>query len=359
MPSPSTPIVPVFSRWQRLDIPEPLPHVYGGSDIVGAASIGAGYVAVGSVIGGCCDGGFSTDSHGVVWRSADGITWQLEPRTAVFDLAHLVGLASNGHRLVAIGATITDDAGLATYHGSVWTSDDGLAWQRQAVEPMFNAVTATADGFVAATGGSEGPEVWASTDGLHWSLVVTSSALGPGVVEAMAATPAGTVAVGSGSPADASMPVAAAWRSVDGVQWLLALSQPSLAGASMDAIAVSGSSIVAVGNDAGFGAAVWRSEDGLTWTRALGSAMAVAGTSILGVVGGRRGFIVVGSIEGNIPGRIAWQSADGIAWSELDAPAGLGVDRLTGVQAGDAIVLFTRVFDERLGRAVPQAWAVR
>ena len=348
-----------FTQWQQLDFPEPLPHVYGGSDVAAAAKAGDLYVAVGSVNGGCCDGAFSTDSHGVVWRSTDGVTWTLEARTAVFDLAHLRGLASDGHRLVAIGTTITDDAGQAAHHGAVWVSDDGRDWARQAVVPEFVAVAATASGFVAAADGSDGPEVWSSPDGLAWSIVATSTVLGQGQVRAMAATPVGVVAVGSGSPADASSQTAAAWRSADGTHWTRATAQPWFSNASMDDIAVSGSAIVASGNDVGTGAAVWRSVDGLAWTRVLSGPLAVAGTSILGIVAGRSGFIVAGSIEGNIPGRVAWQSTTGTDWSELDAPADLKVDRLTGIQAGDSLVVFTRAFDEHLGRALARVWAVR
>ncbi|MBI3750235.1 MAG: hypothetical protein HY263_01095 [Chloroflexi bacterium] len=348
-----------FTRLERLAFPEPLPHVYGGSDVRGAVQFGDGYVAVGEVNGGCCDGSFSTDTHGVVWRSADGLAWTLEPRAAVFDLARPMGLASDGHRLVAIGVTITDADGQTVDHGAVWVSDDGQAWQRGPAVPFFTAVVAATDGFVAAADGSDGPEMWASPDGLHWSIAATSSTLGQGSIRAMSMTPAGIVAVGSGSPGSQSTNVAVAWRSTDGVHWTRATPGPWSSNATMSMIAVSGSSIVAVGTDLAAAAALWRSVDGLTWTREPSAPIGDTGASIWGIIAGSRGFLVVGSIEGNLPRRIVWQSADGVAWTELETPDDFRADMARGIQAGDDLVLFTMGFDAAAGRAIPQAWSVR
>lgn len=43
-------------------IEEPLSHVYGGSQATAVVRFGDGYLAFGHVNGGCCDGGFTTES---------------------------------------------------------------------------------------------------------------------------------------------------------------------------------------------------------------------------------------------------------------------------------------------------------
>jgi hypothetical protein len=212
--------------------------------------------------------------NGVVWSSADGSTWQLEPEILhAWDVTSMTG---NSERLVAVGYmcdsvsgpcnarawTTTDlvtwsradiEAGkgwtithvIARDGGFVmlgrrplgvpaairsWTSRDGLSWQRGEDFPRVTDRTgvlslAGAPGGIVAVGGRrERSAVWFSVDGKDWSAAPDQTAFDAGIMTSVTAFAGGFAAVGG--PCDPCVPGFAQsqgdptiWRSVDGRSW--------------------------------------------------------------------------------------------------------------------------------------------
>ena len=351
----------LFGAWARLAIPEPLPHVFGGSAVRAAVAFGGGYVAVGGVNGGCCTGSFTHETHGAVWRSTDGLAWELEPNDPVFDLAWLTDLETDGRRLVAAGVRrlpSTAIPGDTEPHGATWSSGDGVNWEVVRDAPIFTALVATAGGFIGAADGDAGPELWRSLDGGSWDRVAGAE-LGRGVVRDLVVTPSGIVAVGWVESA-AGARSAVSWRSTDGLAWRRSGGQASLAGAAMSAVAVSGRRLVAIGEGDAV-AGLWWSDDGLAWTRVNDGPMVDLATTLAAVLATPAGFLLAGSLastEDSIPK--LWTSADGRSWTSLPVPEGVfGADVTAAVARGDALTVFQSSWNADASRPIPTAWDVR
>ena len=92
---------------------------------------------------------------------------------------------------------------------AIWTSADANTWQRAQVDEATDAavsdVTRYGDGLVAVGTATEGkafsPAVWNSTDGLKWSRVPLDPSFKNGRMNAVAATGTRLVAVGCAAPA--------------------------------------------------------------------------------------------------------------------------------------------------------------
>lgn len=168
--------------------------------MVDVVAAGPGLVAVGSACaeqGGAC--------RAAVWTSADGKGWSRVPDAPVFD-GNMYALTRWAGGLVAVG-----DNGKGTLPRA-WTSTDGLQWT--ASEPIggfdggFSAVIPNGDGLVAAAASAHGSAIYASSDGLHWTLTQTSTDLGPGAINGLGTTGSGVVAVGW----DGKTPAAVVWE---------------------------------------------------------------------------------------------------------------------------------------------------
>ena len=117
-----------------------------------------------------------------VWRTSDCIEWSGQSfEHVVGSHAHLIAVACDGSRLVAVGATLDDD-GAQGVQGLVLTSTDGVSWRRvdlgaagDLTEGAFTAVAIGDDGWYATSVDIEGGTVWRSSDGWHWSVVDGSS----------------------------------------------------------------------------------------------------------------------------------------------------------------------------------------
>jgi hypothetical protein len=246
----------------------------GPQTMVSVTVGGPGLVAVGTDLN--IEGLFS---GAAVWTSEDGISWSkaiVDPKSA---LMHDV--TAGGPGLVAVGSVLEEDSlGEAAWLGAIWTSVDGITWNRVPQDlgglEWTGGVTAGGPGLVAVGGtledeGNPSAVVWTSPDGLTWTRVPHDVTAGGQWMSDVVAGGPGLVAVGSDEPDD-NRRRAAVWTSPDGFTWTRVPHDPEVFGGEagdeqwMDAVASHGSQLVAVGGSE-YGIVVWTSVDGITWNR--------------------------------------------------------------------------------------------
>ncbi len=314
--------------WQRVVHDE---DVFGGQGWQSMWSVtagGPGLVAVGS------DSQVAGEDSAAVWTSSDGLTWQ----RVVHDEAVFGGqggqsmssVTAGGPGLVAVGS---DDQMAAGSSAAVWTSPDGIIWQRvvddeavfggQGWQSMLS-VTAGGPGLVAVGEDGEQPweyperwaAVWTSPDGLTWQRVVHDEAVfgGQGWQSMRSVTTGGPGLVAVGFDESA----AAVWVSPDGLAWQRIAHDQTVFGAdtSMASVTVGGPGLVAVG-DVGFvpdagreAAAVWTSPDGIAWQRVAHDEAVFGGhggQSMMSVTAGGPGLVAVGRETGQ-EAAVVWTS---------------------------------------------------
>lgn len=326
-------------RWSRV----PNDAVFGGEGKMGMNSVvvgGPGLVAVGEAEALVdCDSG--AGGNAAVWTSLDGFTWsRVSHDEAVFGGddgnygMHTV--IAGGPGLVAIGGGLCSG-----YTGTedLWTSGDGLSWQRISGDVFTgggpNDLTAGGPGLVAVGENNQGAAVWTSVDGLAWSRVPHDQEIfghrvgdGNGMTGVTVGGP-GLVAVGSdglNSDAPTGRASAVVWTSVDGLTWSRVPHDEAVFGGEGDQgmfdVAVGGPGLVAVGeNDQG--APIWTSVDGLNWSRVPNDETVFkADTRIGKVIATDAGLVAVGS-DGILT------STDGITWALIDDEAVFGIADLT------------------------------
>ncbi len=189
--------------WTQVADPEVMP---GQLIDVTEASDGT-LIAVGGIPG--------ADAAGF-WRSTDGgRTWQRagEDLPASF----LWSVVEGGPGFVAAGWRRNPEPSVA-----VWTSADGVTWERAADPEGFEGLEATdlvttGSGTLAMVGGAidgSGGQAWISTDGTEWQLAEVDGGLDGAYMRTVSDTPYGLIGVGVvGSSA-------AAWISTDdGATW--------------------------------------------------------------------------------------------------------------------------------------------
>lgn len=324
-------------EWKRLAHDE---SVFGGSGnqyMEAVTAGGPGLVAV---------GGDYENGEGVaaVWTSVDGTNWQRVPHneselgcsykkgdkvgpfTAEFVLAEMKAIVQGGPGLVAVG---TDQVRNIVGTAAVWTSPDGVNWERvegdrdvfhdQNVVEMY-AVTKGGPGLVAVGDSGEfGAAVWTSVDGFTWQRVPHHDDVFGKVFPIMLGVTAGgpgLVAVGVDT-LDREI-VAAVWTSVDGVTWERIAHNKGFAGSDavvMRAVAASEVGLVAVGFDKSEeSAVVWTSEDGINWYRSPKNDLFANTNGMLDVTDGGPGFVAVGYT-------LQQEDEDGVIWvARIDTP---------------------------------------
>ncbi len=262
----------------------------------------SGFVAVGNVEQ---DDGFEA----AIWTSPDGITWDRVPHgAALFGEARMQDVTVGGPGLVAVGDV---ESGAA-----VWTSVDGITWIRAPHDPAvfgsdsdlsMDAVTAGGPGLVAVgldwSGGSTADAViWTSVDGIVWDRVPHDEDLfgGVGNQAAVSIAVVGTRVVAVGVERSSDI-VAAVWTSENGIVWQrVPNDQEALAEGQMVDLTEGGPGLVSVGwigwvATRNSDAAVWTSIDGITWDRTPHDEDLFGGVEMWGVTAGGPGLVAVGS----------------------------------------------------------------
>jgi len=244
----------------------------GDQGMLGVTAGGPGLVAIG------------TDSSGgdkdvAVWTSSDGLVWFRVPHEeTIFGGTYdqvMSAVTVGGPGLVAVGYEWSGE----DWNAAVWTSADGLTWSRMpGDESVFGGpgdqlmagVTAGGPGLVAAgtdaSGGDEDVAVWTSADGLTWERVPHDETIfgGPGRQSLWAVTVGGPGLVAIGYASSGGDVDAAVWTSADGLTWSRMPGDESVFGGPGDqlmlGVTVGGPGLVAVGTDGSSGAgyvAVW------------------------------------------------------------------------------------------------------
>jgi hypothetical protein len=201
---------------------------FEGSQLVAAVAGGPGIVAV---------GGLPHSDTAAMYVSPDGDAWE---RVASFAQSFIWSVAVGGPGFVAVGWRRTDPH----IRAAVWTSADGRTWTAAPPLPQdegvqLRGVAAVRGTLVAVGDHADGAFVYTSRDGLAWerAAMFPSTSL-------MAIAPAGDglVAVGGRSLSA----TAAALTTVDGRMWT-ALDDESFANAYFTSVSADNHRVVAVG----------------------------------------------------------------------------------------------------------------
>lgn len=266
--------------WSLLPVDEAPPEAEGASWMTDVVVGGPGLVAVGSET---LDQPLGTQA--VIWTSDDGTSWSKIPAAELGSddpddpTFWLSDVTVGGPGLVAVGRAFnsTEPDPCGGCGGAVWTSMDGITWERAPVDPDLldgiERVAAHQSGLVAIGSGwtddQKNGAMWISPDGLSWTAVphapkLTSiTATGSGLLVGVGTEELEENACDADANGDC---LAVAWTSVDGTTWTRVPHDEAVFGGGPDKQMMSdvttiGSGVVAVGTS------VWYSPDGTTWTR--------------------------------------------------------------------------------------------
>lgn len=218
----------------------------------------------------------------------------------------------------------------------VWTSPNGDAWTRLAMDPdsalpcgaSLSDVAFGTDAMVAVGIVDDAPAIWASSDGVAWAEVGrTGSALRPNdSISAVATGAAGFVAVGT-----------EIWHSADGFEWVQAATPWVAYGAGdqvffdydvLADVASGDAGYVALSDVGDWGKDVLFSANGIDWVASDRlNGVAYNGTRCFvftnGVTQGPSGYVIVGDCvpqepdDGGVHSSV-WTSPDGVIWSQIE-----------------------------------------
>lgn len=327
------------------------------------AATADGFVAVGyrSLPG----EGFFGRREGVVWRSADGLTWQRDV-PAAFARTTLEFVVSLGSATYAFGVVsscplvfaeaCTDDADAGN---TVWRSIDGGDWQElpqwpSLVDAFIDGVT-VGDGRLIVFGGSGddlAPALWMSTDGGSWTEQGQLGDINP--VSAFAAGPAGFVALGTRYNSTAEELEAVAVYSVDGSSFAPA-SVPAGISAAIEDVTYGDAGWVAVGYGDGLAGpgvtpVTLTSADGSEWAAAEAQPE-LAGVGFHRVATVPGGYVAIGfdlqPPDYDREQATSFYSRDGASWATLGALEGAQYTDFRTTALGDrGMTVFVAEHDE-------------
>jgi len=363
-PSPSPTVLTTSNGWRRV----PDQTALAGVQTLLVVWTGERFVAAGTLDDGTV--GIIDSTDGRTWHSQAGFGSDSRINGLSVGQAGVLAVGSQGNKARS------------------WFSSDGLAWTAAPASAAtsaakghtvrMNAAAATGSGWLAVgeedvactidCGSSTAvrADVWASSDGLHWTVQPGGDALAKSAMTGIVRGGPGYVAVGGAPDAKPTNPGhAVIWTSSNGTAWTRVPDAPifhatgginSGLQVSASAIATDGSHLVAVGEGASQDlttAVAWWSDDGRTWQRATGERFPTG--QLFQVSSVPDGFLAVGpSGQDSCLGGI-WSSPDGKAWSciaadpafdevsDVDAAASATLELVVGYDDnGGASVLWTR-----------------
>jgi hypothetical protein len=323
------------------------PPAFAGATLAGyPGQRGAVTVASMQVVGGVALAAGTADGHPAIWRRAASGTWTLESAAALGAVpgrASLVSVAYGQAGWIAVGAA--SDGG--TTQPVVLASADGVTWQPVATlealvgqGTQFLGIAAGHGGYVVVgrkmAGGRIFAVLWYSADLRSWTMDSNGGLDGrltASTVNAVAATAAGFVAVGSHGAGQAI------WTSPDGKNWnpIGVNLPPGARSATLSSVAASGTRVVAAGyadTPAGDIPVVVVSVDGGAQWRQI----ALQAPDGLGVITALTatpdGFTAAGLAgKGGSAQTVTWTSPDGLTWSRPTQTTGSEITALAAVGA--------------------------
>jgi serine/threonine protein kinase len=257
-----------------------------------------GWIAVG-------DAGSADAQQPVALTSANGVSWQPVDSSTAFTGpgACVTAIAAGQHGYAAVGNNVSGSRVFA----AMWPSADSRSWAQgdndsggrldgSKQHSMVDAVAATPGGFVAVGTHGSGGVIWTSPDGQQWTFIdykadhVPHSGVPAGALLLVEASGSRIVTAGYEVTASGDVPVVVV--STDGgLHWNppIVLGTPaSLAGGRVTALTATGSGFAAAGEAGPVGAqrtVTWRSRDGLTWSKAAPTASGTSAVGALAAVG--------------------------------------------------------------------------
>ena len=313
VPTPVPAQTPAADAWPYQELP--LPDGWSSGGVRSVVHLGTtGFVAVGTVDRSDAD---SYESEAVVWTSADGVTWDVEPDPP--SVESFEGLAWDGETLLALGARA---ATLDTLEYEIWSSPDGRDWTLAAslgtdVSPAPPVLTRhgwimfarhLSDSAEAGGGVQTTPSVLRSIDGLEWEETILPDT-GSGTLTSLVESEDGTLlAFGCESPGATNtaqfgeLCLTRPWRSDDGATW-----RPGpVLDVELPRVVADGDTLLGIGSrgEPGRGAArrLYRSDDGETWTEEPFTFGTTDELAESGLSGGPEGILRVGDrivVEGS------------------------------------------------------------
>ena len=264
--------------------------------------------------------------------SAPAMNWQRAPEHPMFDQTVIWSVTAGGPGLVATGGSHNDQGMMID--GIIWTSEDGISWQR-IDDPSFATsvpeeeikfgslgtgirdVAATPQGVVGVGFVGNDGAAWYSPDGATWQRAQDDDLRAEGTVRilAVAAGDPGWVAVGE-IDMDGGI-----WLSENGLEWSRVEDEDLLAGSRVDVtisdVAAWGDGLIAVGSlgiddgteDRELRGAIWVSDDGLDWVEVADPSFRETHVFEGVSVDPATGTVFAFSSPGGI-----WMSSDGITW---------------------------------------------
>jgi hypothetical protein len=298
-----------------------------------------GIVVAGGLIAGtagCGPGGGAATDPGATFHRVDNA--KLRYPEALSTVTDLLPPAEDGEPWRIFGSLLDPDSGHA--NAAVWTSDDGRGWERTDIEPKqrkisesIAAVARTDDGIVAVgRKGDEGASdaaIWtADSDG--WAMTSPPEMGGKHDQWAfdVAAGQGGILVAGGESAWGEIRP--RLWFSPDGRSWQTVDGGPggpldTTGEESIQAISAFGNGFVAVGwrdyNGEQDGIA-WYSADGTSWEQVDALSMGGPGRQNVQSVAVVGNTLVAGGFGVDASGQgkpVVWRSADGRTWSARSA----------------------------------------
>jgi hypothetical protein len=344
-------------------------------DVTSVTAASNGFVAVGFKA--MPGQGFYGLRQGVIWRSADGRTWDADTNPAL-ELVTPELVAAIGDSVFVFGSKESCD--LLLGDGCVKPADDGWGiwrsisngpWERLPTPESMRS--GTMDGVTAANGAlfgfgwagdeSQSPIVWRSVDGLTWTE--TTDLAGMERISALSGMPNGLIAFGTRFSQDIGDLELVAAASADGAAFA-PIGAPPLAGTTIQSVGAGPNGIVAAGDaddlDAGFHAVALHSTDGLTWTEAQAVDGSFVGGTMHSVYALPQGFVALGVVPQQLDGTAigaSWLSSDGLTWRTIPAFGGSFSVIDASAVGPTGVVAFTvtsQGVDEGEGASTIAAW---
>ncbi|MGH9307833.1 MAG: hypothetical protein ACRD1U_00570, partial [Vicinamibacterales bacterium] len=262
--------------------------------------------------------------------------WRLVTAEADWGPRDGVGALVFNGRMWQLGGWNWDTQTHQNTPSEIWSSTDGADWRFDGLAPWSNHVCGCVvfNDRMWIIGGYGNPDVWTSSDGLHWTLALARGPFGPRYKPYVVVHDGRIWLMGGFDLTNFSYtPLNDVWSSTDGVTWTRVLEHAPWEGRGgiHGQVVFDGKIWIVGGGQYTYGSVtteryfrdVWSSADGVTWTRATADAPWPGRLHHNTTVYADKLWVFAGHNGRDTPGAAgqlrndAWVSADGVNWMEL------------------------------------------